>query len=386
MDYTQKYQELKTLFQPGADKTEFPGSDISCYRAVFDSKNISVLAGERDQNIHTHSVFNTMPDDSISENHTFSYPVFKTADTRKHRQAILLLHGLNERNWTKYLVWAYYLAFKTKRPVILFPIAFHMNRSPEAWSNPRMMSPVLLDRRKRLGEDPMSTFANVALSERLCEDPLRFYTSGQQSAADIVQLAGQLNHGEHPLFEKGTTIDIFAYSIGAFLSQILFLENPAGLFTNARLFLFCGGAFFEEMNGVSRLIMDQQAFGRLRHYYIKELGTEMDHSELLSASINQTEGGRSFLSMLGAGNLKSFRESVFEKLQKQVQAVALLKDKVIPAGGIVKALNRFIPVDVLDFPYEYSHENPFPVMNSEKASIVDHGFESVFSKAAAFLQ
>jgi len=386
MDYTQKYQELKTLFQPGADKTEFPGSDISCYRAVFDSKNISVLAGERDQNIHTHSVFNTMPDDSISENHTFSYPVFKTADTCKHRQAILLLHGLNERNWTKYLVWAYYLAFKTKRPVILFPIAFHMNRSPEAWSNPRMMSPVLLDRRKRLGEDPMSTFANVALSERLCEDPLRFYTSGQQSAADIVQLAGQLNRGEHPLFEKGTTIDIFAYSIGAFLSQILFLENPAGLFTNARLFLFCGGAFFEEMNGVSRLIMDQQAFGRLRHYYIKELGTEMDHSELLSASINQTEGGRSFLSMLGAGNLKSFRESVFEKLQKQVQAVALLKDRVIPAGGIVKALNRFIPVDVLDFPYEYSHENPFPVMNSEKSSIVDRGFESVFSKAAAFLQ
>ncbi|MFN8135918.1 MAG: DUF6051 family protein [Bacteroidales bacterium] len=244
MDYTQKYKDLKTLFQPGAVKTDFQGSEISWAWADFDSQNISVLAGERDQKLRTHSVFNNMPDKSIAENRFFRYPVFKPADTRKQRQAILLLHGLNERNWNKYLVWAHYLAIKTGRPVILFPIAFHMNRSPEAWSNPRVMSPVLLERRRRLGADPMSTFANVALSERLCEDPLRFYTSGQQSAADIVQLAGQLNRGEHPLFEKGTTIDIFAYSIGAFLSQILFLGNPSGLFTNARLFLFCGGAFF----------------------------------------------------------------------------------------------------------------------------------------------
>ncbi len=386
MAYTQKYQELKSLFQQGADKTDFHGSDISCFWADFDSQNISVLAGERDQKIHTHSVLNHLPDESISENYRFRYPVFKPADTRKQSQAILLLHGLNERNWNKYLVWAHYLAVKTGRPVILFPIAFHMNRSPEAWSNPRVMSPVLLERRKRLGADPMSTFANVALSERLCEDPLRFFTSGQQSAADIVQLAGQLNRGEHPLFEKGTTIDIFAYSIGAFLSQILFLGNPSGLFTNARLFLFCGGAFFEEMDGVSRLIMDQQAFGRLRHYYINELGAEMDHSALLSASMNQTETGRSFLAMLAAGTLKSFRESVFEKLHKQVHAVALLKDRVIPAGGIVNALNRFIQVDVLDFPYDYSHENPFPILSAEKATLVDRGFENVFSKAAAFLQ
>lgn len=386
MNYTQKYHELKTLFHPGADKSDIHGSDISCFWADFDSQNMSALAGERDHKIYAHSLLNNMPDESISENYRFRYPVFKPADTRKQRQAILLLHGLNERNWNKYLVWAYYLAFKTGRPVILFPIAFHMNRSPEAWSNPRIMSPVLLDRRKRLGEDPMSTFANVALSERLCEDPLRFYTSGQQSAADIVQLAGQLNRGEHPLFDKGTTIDIFAYSIGAFLSQILFLGNPAGLFTNARLFLFCGGAFFEEMDGVSRLIMDQQAFSRLRNYYISELGTETHQSELLAASMNQTETGRSFLAMLKSETLKTFRENVFEKMQKQVQAVALVKDRVIPAGGIVKALNRFIPVDVLDFPYDYSHETPFPILNAEKATLVDRGFESVFSKAAAFLQ
>ena len=90
--------------------------------------------------------------------------------------------------------------------------------------------------------------------------------------------------------------------------------------------------------------------------------------------------------MLAAGTLKSFRESVFEKLQKQVHAVALLKDRVIPAGGIVNALNRFIQVDVLDFPYDYSHENPFPILNAEKATLVDRGFENVFSKAAAFLQ
>jgi pimeloyl-ACP methyl ester carboxylesterase len=386
MDYTQKYHQLKCLFVPDVIKTDFPDSDISCYWAKFESENISVLAEERDHYFHEISELNMLPDDAIVENHSFTYPVFKSAGSAKNQQAIILLHGLNERSWNKYLVWAYYLVLNTGRPVILFPIAFHMNRSPEAWSNPRLMSSFLAARRQRFGEIPMSTFANVALSERLCEDPLRFFTSGQQSAADLVQLTKQLNSGEHPLFEKDTSVDFFAYSIGAFLAQILLLGNPGGLFTDSRLFLFCGGALFDEMNGVSKLIMDQRAFDRLRQFYIRELEEEMKRSPILADSMNKTEMGQGFLAMLSAVNLRSFRENAFQKMNKQIQAVGLLKDNVIPAQGIMDSLDPWINVEVMDFPFEYSHENPFPIFSVPESSLVDQSFERVFSKAVAFLQ
>ena len=365
---------------------EFPGSDISCDWINFKSENISVLAEERDHNFHGLNILNAIPDDMIQENISFSYPVFKSPNPSKNRQAIILLHGLNERSWNKYMIWAHYLTLHTGRPVILFPIAYHMNRSPEAWGNPRVMSSILSDRELRLGEIPMSSFANVALSERLREDPLRFFTSGQQSAADLVQLTKQLSSGVHPLFEKDTRVDMFAYSIGAFLAQILLLGNPGGLYSDSRLFLFCGGAFFDQMNGVSKLIMDKQAFDRLRQFYIKELSSEMDHYELLKNSMNKTEMGQSFLAMLSVDNLKSFREDVFQKMKNRIQAVALLKDKVIPATGILEALDEFVNVEVLDFPYAYSHENPFPLMSGTNSLFVDNSFNTIFSKATAFLQ
>lgn len=386
MDYTQSHQHLKAFFYPGSAHVKFPGSDISCDWISFKSENISVLAEERDHDFRGLNVLNALPDDMIQENISFSYPVFKSPNPSKNRQAIILLHGLNERSWSKYMIWAHYLTLHTGRPVILFPIAFHMNRSPEAWGNPRAMSSILSDRELRLGEIPMSSFANVALSERLREDPLRFFTSGQQSAADLVQLTKQLSSGEHPLFEKDTRVDMFAYSIGAFLAQILLLGNPGGLYSDSRLFLFCGGAFFDQMNGVSKLIMDKQAFDRLRQFYIKELSSEMDHYELLKNSMNKTEMGQSFLAMLSVDNLKSFRENVFQKMKNRIQAVALMKDKVIPATGILEALDQFANVEVLDFPYAYSHENPFPLMSGTNSLFVDNSFNIIFSKAAAFLQ
>ena len=386
MDYTSKYHQLNSLLVSDAVTTDFPGSDISCYWVKFRSENISMLAEERDQHFHGINEIIKVPDEDIPENKSFSYPVFKSAGSAKNQRAIILLHGLNERNWNKYLVWAYYLVSKTGRPVILFPIAFHMNRSPELWSNPRLMSSFLAFRNQRTGKVPMSTFANVALSERLYEDPLRFFTSGQQSVADLVQLAKQLYNGEHPLFEKDTVLDVFAYSIGAFLAQILFMANPGGWYSASKLFLFCGGAFFDDMNGVSKLIMDQQAFNRLRQFYIQELTAETERSPILFDSINKTEMGMAFSAMLSEGNLKPFRENAFQKMNKQMRVVALLKDKVIPAEGIRKALNRFIDVDVLDFPYSYSHENPFPLIDGEESKLVNESFEKVFSKAAAFLK
>jgi len=59
------------------------------------------------------------------------------------------------------------------------------------------------------GDFSSLSFANAAISERLTEEPLRFYNSGKQTIEDIFQLASQITIGKHPLFRKGTTMDFF---------------------------------------------------------------------------------------------------------------------------------------------------------------------------------
>jgi hypothetical protein len=112
----------------------------------------------------------------------------------------------------------------------------------------------------------------------------------------------------------------------------------------------------------------------------------MKRSPILADSMNKTEMGQGFLAMLSAGNLRSFRENAFQKMSSQVQAVALLKDKVIPSKGIMDSLLPWINVEIMDFPFDYSHENPFPIFSGTESSLVDQNFEIVFLKAARFLQ
>ncbi|NBB90561.1 MAG: hypothetical protein GVY23_05055, partial [Spirochaetes bacterium] len=113
-------------------------------------------------------------DRDVPENLRFRYPVFVPRRAQSSAAgegarapsggAIILLHGLNEKSWLKYLPWALELAEKTGRPVILFPIAFHMNRAPGAWSNPREMIGVSRERRKLFPGVAASSFVNAALS------------------------------------------------------------------------------------------------------------------------------------------------------------------------------------------------------------------------------
>lgn len=385
MPFSKKYAELRAQFDPCAERTDFAGSGISCHSFLFGSTYpADALKGSKTQVVVDNALF-AVPDEAIAENQAFRYYIFTPGRQKKYPAAILLLHGLNERSWDKYLVWAYYLAENTGKPVILFPIAFHMNRSPEAWGNPRIMQPLHKLRVQKYGDDPSATFANVALSERLTEDPLRFFTSGQQSAADLVKLLGQMSRGEHPLFEQAATFNVFAYSIGAFLAQILFIANPEGLFSKAKLFLFCGGAFFEEMNGVSKLIMDKLAFERLLNFYIHDINLADDSSGPIANVMHKTTLGQAFLSMLAPGLMQPLRESRFRQMGTEGQVIALKNDQVIPALKIAEALEAYMAVEILDFPYVYSHEAPFPVSNSSLFAQVDAAFEQVFSKAARFL-
>ncbi|MBN2765868.1 MAG: hypothetical protein JXR27_05795 [Paludibacteraceae bacterium] len=372
MDYAKRFYELNSVFQLGRN-IDLPDSDCCIQFFCFDSKGLWP----------THKIVADEPVfcDTVTENSSFLYPVFIPKKKYNSENAILLLHGLNERNWSKYLTWAEYLCQKTGKAVILFPIAFHINRSPQHWSNPRMLQAVYDLRRKRNGDDRMLSFANVALSERISENPYRFYSSGRQSLSDIENLVFSIKNGQHSLFQENTQIDVFSYSIGAFLSQIAFLTNNGGLFNDARLFMFCGGSIFSEMFGQSRTIMDSKAFARLYNYYKYEFSTT-DESISQNDKILQ-----SFWSMISPERNEMRRTSFFESMGDRLSGISLNNDKVIPYKGVEQALGSELAhkrIDLLDFEIAYTHENPFPITKGDTKTL-NFAFESVFSQAADFL-
>jgi hypothetical protein len=376
MEYTKDFNELKSVFDPEAKEIKIPGSSVR----IVSEKFISDIDPKD---------FLKRDDSSISENISFSYPVFVPED-KTSRKAILLLHGLNERSWVKYLVWAYWLSQLTGSYVVLFPISFHINRSPSSWINPRMMQQYVKERSKSSSEIAMSTFANIALSSRLTEEPMRFFNSGYQTAFDIVKLMNQIRSGKHSIIPESSRVNIFAYSIGAFLSQILMMGNPDNLFTESKLFMFCGGSVFSNMQGTSKLIMDSMAYNRIYSFYLNDFEKEITRKNLFSDFFRSSQIGMAFRSMIDIERFRSFRESILIKLREQIRSIALKRDTVIPADGIVNTMipmnrKKFTPVEVWDFPYSYTHENPFPIFNNESSAEVDRSFEHLITQAGLFL-
>lgn len=322
-------------------------------------------------------------DNRIQENKSFSYTVFSPSRKSRHEDVIILLHGLNERTWAKYLTWAEYLAKKTGKPVLLFPIAFHMNRTPSLWNNPRELLPWVSKRKEEVSDSTNSTFANVALSSRIFGHPLRFYASGRESLFNLYQLVSEIKNGEHPLFRECTSVNLFAYSIGALLAQVVLLANPEKLFSNSRLFMFCGGSIFSEMNGNARDIMDKAAYERLIHYYLNDFIERRD----IPPSFRDDYWEQAFKAMIRQDYMARERESFFRQACNRIRAISLRQDIVMPTEGIRKALGKVSEkiLEELDFPFLYSHQVPFPMQSRIEPDAVNFAFRSVFKKAATFL-
>lgn len=374
MDYSNTYNDLKSIFTNESKEISIPGSEIKIYNTGFRSE---MPSGE----------FSNKNDLQIPENKSFSYPVFTPANLKSDK-VILLLHGLNERSWIKYLVWAYYLAQYTDSYVILFPISFHINRSPSSWKDPRAMVNFMKDRNSSLGNIDMSSFANIALSNRLTEDPMRFFKSGYQTTVDICKLISGIRNGEHEIIPQTGKINIFAYSIGAFLAEIILMGNPENQFTDSKLFIFCGGSVFSNMQGSSKLIMDSLAFRRVYNFYLNDFEETLNGQSPLTDFFCSSQIGMVFRAMIDLGRLKTFRENILKNLKGQIHSLSLLKDTVIPSKGVISTLRnsgRDETVEIWDFPYAYTHENPFPVFNSPLSQKVDYWFEKVFAEAALFL-
>ncbi len=375
MNFTKEFSDLRSIYDSNINEITIPESDIRIVNLEFISEtNPEGLINSEDL--------------LISENRNFRYPVFIPRDNRS-RKVIILLHGLNERSWAKYLPWAYYLSVHTDSYVVMFPICFHINRSPSSWIDPRVMTDSVKERTSTCSDVKMSSFANIALSNRLSDDPMRFFHSGYQTAFDIVNLLNQIKHGHHGVIPKGSSINMFAYSIGAFLAQILFMGNPDNLFSDSKLFMFCGGSVFSTMKGTSKLIMDSVAYNKIYNFYLEEFETEIKKKKSIYWKVTESPIGMAFRSMIGFDRFRSFREILLGRLKDQIRSIALLRDAVIPAEGIVKTMQNFSRagrnVEVWDFPYSYSHENPFPLTGNHPEMNPDPWFNRLFREASLFL-
>lgn len=381
MDIFLRNQELNKVFSyDKRTKVEASQLEIIPFRFAQTIGTTEIHAIQKELPV---TEFYPLTDDHIEENKTFVYTVFSPCGKQQYQDAIILLHGLNERNWDKYLTWAEFLVRETNKPVILFPIAFHMNRTPGLWCNPRQVLPWVSKRKEKIRNNDNLTFANVALSSRLSCHPLRFYASGRESVFNICQLVQEIKKGEHPLFLKNTAVDIFAYSIGALLSQVILLANPNELFKDTRLFMFCGGSIFSEMNGNARDIMDKESYERLTYYYTNDFLGKRNLPHCFPEDVFE----KAFKAMIRPDSFKEERESFFRHACNRIRVISLKNDIVMPTGGIIKALGKASEkiLEELDFAFDYSHQVPFPLNVKANKEEVKRAFREIFGRAAAFL-
>ncbi len=410
MTYLSTYQFFKNNFNNHLPFISFPEYDLEIHNVQFTSHSSLLLPGVHTYHCHEHNidfnenlghrdeeVFNLYPDylkhadTDVTENRIFNYTIFKKASVEKANGIIFLFHGLNEKYWAKYLPWAQKLVENTGKTVILFPIAFHMNRSPLSWSDTRKMNSVAKTRKEYSPTIDNATFANAAISARIQAIPQRFLWSGLQTFYDVVQILKEIKSGQNPLIFPECSVDLFSYSIGSFLSEILMMANPESFFSNSRLFLFCGGPTLDRMRPDSKFILDSDATIAIYSFYTERFDRELKLDKRVAHYCSDEHPeGTYFKAMLNYHKCKNLREQRLREIAHQLKAVALKKDDVIPPNEVINTLkgeDRDIPVavNVLNYDYRYDHINPFP---NEKIieTAVDRNFNELFHTASEFLQ
>lgn len=388
MEYFELYHLLKSKvnYQDDAilidDHTRLVNRD-------FESKSFTILPGDKLTSSLADSSVEDVDDIHIVENRKFRYQIFQPTEVNRSKDVILMFHGLNEKYWTKYLPWAKRLSEITGKTLLLFPIAFHMNRAPQTWSDRRMMQAICEKRMKQYPEIMHSTISNVAISSRLHLHPQRLFWSGLQTYYDVIQLLDEIKSGQHPDIDKDASFDVFSYSIGCLLSEILFMADDKGYFKDSRLCMFCGGAVFNRLSPVSKFILDSEANVALYSYVVEHLENHLKKEPHLASYLNNRPEGLQFRTMLDYKVNMAERENSFRKLSERMMAITLAKDTVVPYYEVINTLQgnlRNIPVrvEVLDFAYPYRHEDPFPAKKAI-AKQVNEEFERIMGLAAEFL-
>ena len=212
-----------------------------------------------------------------------------------------------------------------------------------------------------------------------------------QNYYDVIDLVTEIKDDKHPYIDKNAGFDIFSYSIGSFLSEILMMTNKDAYFSNSRFISFCGGAVFNRLSPVSKFILDSEANVSLYSYVVEHLESHMKRDEVLRHYLSEIHPeGVNFRSMLNYKTLTRYREQKFREMSERIYAITLSEDTVVPAYEVINTLqgtNRDIPirVDTLEFPYKYTHEDPFPALENIKEEVTRQ-FVKTFDLVCDFLQ
>lgn len=341
------------------------GADI--YRLSFTSANAHHLLGRSDYHCAEHGlsfagepVEGELSDCLIEENIRFKYPLVRetiSGNTRhRHDRVIILLHGLNERSFSKYLPWAYQLWVNTGVPVLLFPLAFHVNRVLPDWATRQQE---IYERRSQLPGNDCAHRFNAVISERLEARPERFFWGAAQSYLDLVDLAREIRSGRHPHFASGARVDLFGFSAGGYLALLLLMEDPEGLFTDSRGVVFASGVATRDLNLSSPFILDLAAEVALMKLYVKNIDT------LASARMQhwfEAHGeGKWIRALSGLRADRTRLEARLKEIQSRLLGISNVNDVVMPTGSmlnILQGLRRDTGVRVSELELGV-HESPF---------------------------
>lgn len=403
MNYSDSYTALKNLFTSSETKKEF--DTIELLDLAFNSTSFGILPGIEEYKYDIHNVAskeklsyyseNGITDNNVhikdifvKENQSFIYQIMKPKGIEKAKKVVFLFHGFNERDWSKYLPWAKAICDGTGSTVVLFPIAFHMQRAPKEWGDTRDMYRLSELRKEKFPNIVNSSLTNVAISMRLHAMPQRVIWSGQQTYNDVLQLITDIKKGNNKHIDKNFQFNIFAFSVGGFLAQVLKLTNYNNYFENTRVCLFCSGATFNHQAPVSKFILDSEADEAIHSYLVKHFDEMVEKDDVLHHYIKDNLEGRIFNAMLDYQKMRKFREKLLKEYEDQFYAISLTQDDIVPPYEIMNTLkgaerNINIAIDEMDFEYVYIHENPFPVFGVDSKK-VDKSFEKMFEKVSAF--
>lgn len=404
MKYIDLYKHLKEI-ENYKDDEIIINDNLIMRNYNFESKYKNILPGGR-CNHDDYEYVPSQPEDfepdiiqemlnktdaEIPENINFRYHIIMPRNEIKSKGIIFMFHGFNEKTWHKYLPWAAYIVSKTGKSVVMFPLAFHMNRAPAEWSGAHEMYKVSQQRKERHPDVINSSLSNVAISTRLHNKPQRFIWSGLQSYYDVIDLVKDFKAGNHSAIDADATIDFCSYSIGTFLGEVLMMTNKNGYFSDSKYATFCGGPVFNRLFPVSKFILDSEANVSLYSFVVEHIESHMKRDPILNKALNEPyEEGINFRAMLNYKTLTSYREEKFRDMADRFYAVTLQQDEVVPPYEVINTLQggrRDIPikVDVLDLPYKYRHEDPFPALNKIQDE-VDENFRLIFDKISNFLK
>ena len=403
MPYLEEYNLLKSIYNYDTVEIEIPNEDVIIRNFDFHSQgnefypddehflnlvkpnSLKIKTAAAEEVSDAYLDFAGVNPVNFDVNVNFRYPAYFTKDGKKTGSAIILFHGLNESSWDKYHPWALELVRRTGQAVIMFPIAFHINRRPENWSLSRKMNELSKERRHIYPNVKESSFVNAAISMRLQMIPELFFWSGLRTFNDVLKLIDEVRGGKFDFIDKDARINFFGYSIGAFLTEhILFIEREK--FERSRAVLFCGGATMDLMYPSSRYIYDEETAKSMTDFYVQDFEKKIKGNVYLEKFFERdTRDAMTFRSMLNINTLSDYRTERISEIKERIYALPLTKDEVIPPRSVRKTLEAGgVNVDEMDCGIDYDHISPFPLSANVKEE-TDRFFCSIFEKASSFL-